>query len=253
MQGRPVVIRSCDLGAEKLTFDAEAARNPTLGLRSIRLSLKNLPVFRTQLRAVLRASVLGDLRLMFPLIATLVELRQAKMVLADVMEDLDEEGTPYNRQIPIGMMVEVPAAVLLIDRFVEEVDFLSIGTNDLTQYTLAADRSNKDVAGLYSSADPAVLRLIRMAIEAADRQKVPVNVCGQMSGSTLYTMLLLGMGLRRLSVTPSAIPEVKKVVRTVTLAQCQDVAVHAMALENARDIKNYLREELGKILPDLVP
>ena len=252
MNGRPVVIRSCDLGAEKVLFDSEAARNPTLGLRSIRLSLKNLPSFRTQLRAVLRASALGDMRLMFPLIATLLELRQAKMVLADVMEDLDEEGVPFNRDLPVGMMVEVPAAVLMIDRFVDEVDFLSIGTNDLTQYTLAADRSNKDVAGLYSSADPAVLRLICITIEAAGRKGVPVNVCGQMSGNVLYTMLLLGLGLRRFSVTPSAIPEIKKVCRTVTTAQCQDLAAHVMSLENSRDIKNYLREELNKILPELV-
>ncbi len=252
MQGRPVVIRSCDLGADKVTIDPEAAKNPTLGLRSIRLSLKNLPVFRTQLRAVLRASALGDLRLMFPLVSTLLELRQAKMVLADVMEDLDEEGVPFNRELPVGMMVEVPAAVLMIDQFVEEVDFISIGTNDLTQYTLAADRSNKDVAALYSSADPAVLRLIRMAVTAADRKGVSANVCGQMSGNALYTMLLLGLGLRRLSVTPSSIPEVKKACRTVSIAQCQQVAEHVMALENARDIKNYLREELKKILPELV-
>ena len=252
MHGSPVVIRSCDLGAEKMAFDAEAARNPTLGLRSIRLSLKNLPVFRTQLRAVLRASVLGDLRLMFPLIATVLELRQAKMVLADVMEDLDEEGVPFNRDLKVGMMVEVPAAVLMIDRFVDEVDFMSIGTNDLTQYTLAADRSNKEVAALYSSADPSVLRLICIAIEAAGHKGTPINVCGQMSGNTLYTMLLLGLGLRRFSVTPSSIPEVKKVCRTVTTAQCQELAAHVMGLENARDIKNYLREELSKILPELV-
>jgi len=252
MKGRPVVLRSCDLGADKVTVDPEAAKNPTLGLRSIRLSLKNLPVFRTQLRAVLRASALGDLRLMFPLVATLLELRQAKMVLADVMEDLDEEGVPFNRNLPVGMMVEVPAAVLMIEQFVEEVDFISIGTNDLTQYTLAADRSNKDVAGLYSSVDPSVLRLIRMAVEAADKAGVPANVCGQMSGNVLYTMLLLGLGLRRLSVTPSSIPEVKKVCRTVTTTQCRQVAEHAMGLENARDIKNYLREELKRILPELV-
>ena len=117
---------------------------------------------------MLRASALGDVRLMFPLITTLLELRQAKMVLADVMEDLDEEGMTFNREMPVGMMVETPAAVMMIDHFVEEVDFLSIGTNDLTQYTLAADRSNKEVAGLYSAADPAVLRLIRMALVAAD-------------------------------------------------------------------------------------
>ena len=252
MQGRPVVIRSCDLGADKVTIDPEAAKNPTLGMRSIRLSLKNLPVFRTQLRAVLRASALGDLRLMFPLVSTLLELRQAKMVLADVMEDLDEEGVPFNRNLPVGMMVEVPAAVLMIEQFVEEVDFISIGTNDLTQYTLAADRSNKDVAALYSSADPSVLRLIRMAVTAADKKGVSANVCGQMSGNALYTMLLLGLGLRRLSVTPSSIPEIKKVCRTVTIAHCQQVAEHVMTLENARDIKNYLREELKKILPELV-
>ena len=252
MTGRPVVIRTCDLGADKVAFEAEETRNPALGLRSIRLSLKNLPLFRVQLRAMLRASELGDLRVMFPLISTVFELRQAKMVLADVMEDLDEEGISFNRALPVGMMVEVPSAVLMIDHFVEEVDFLSIGTNDLTQYTLAADRGNKDVAGLYNSADPAVLRLIEMAIKAADAKNVPVNVCGQMSGNTIYTMLLLGLGLRRFSVTPSSIPEIKKVCRTVTLAQCLHVAERVMSLENARDIKNYVREELKKILPELV-
>ncbi len=252
MHGRPVVIRTCDLGADKVSYDAENARNPTLGLRSIRLSLKNLPLFRTQLRAVLRASALGDVRLMFPLVATLLELRQAKMVLADVMEDLDEEGRAFDRKIPVGMMVEVPAAVMMIDHFVDEVDFLSIGTNDLTQYTLAADRSNKDVAGLYSTADPSVLRLIRMAVRAADAKGVPINACGRVSGNSLFTMLLLGLGLRRLSLTPSTIPEIKKVCRTVTLTRCREVADHVMTLENARDIKNYLREELKKILPELV-
>ncbi len=252
MCGRPVVLRTCDLGADKVSDDAESNRNPALGLRSIRLSLKNLPLFRVQLRAVLRASVLGDLRLMFPLISTLVELRQAKMVLADVMEDLDELGIPFNREMPVGMMVEVPAAVIMIDHFVDEVDFLSIGTNDLTQYTLAADRGNKDLVGLYNAADPAVLRLIRMALQAADAKNVPVNVCGQMSGNTVYTMLLLGMGLRRFSVAPSSIPEIKKVCRTVTVARCREVAEHVMTLENARNIKNYLREELKKTVPNLV-
>jgi phosphotransferase system enzyme I (PtsI) len=150
------------------------------------------------------------------------------------------------------MMVEVPAAVMMIDHFVDEVDFLSIGTNDLTQYTLAADRSNKEVAGLYNACDPSVLRLMRIAIAAADLKGVPINACGQMSGSTLFTMLLLGMGLRRFSATPSSIPEVKKVCRTVTIPACQQLAERVMALENARDIKNYLREELKKILPELV-
>ena len=168
------------------------------------------------MRAILRASVLGDLRVMFPLISTLLELRQAKMVLADVMEDLDEHGIAYNRHMPVGMMVEVPAAVMMIDRFVEEVDFLSIGTNDLIQYTLAVDRSNKDVVGLYNPADPAVLRLISMAIEAADKKPMPITMCGQMSGNPIYTMLLLGMGLRHFSVSPAAVPEIKNICRRVT-------------------------------------
>ena len=248
MGDKPVIIRTFDLGADKMPHlpKPDDEPNPFLGLRSIRLALRNLPLFRTQLRAVLRVSALGDVRVMFPLISTLLELRQAKMVLADVMEDLEERGVPFNRDIPTGMMVEVPSAVMMIDRFVEEVDFLSIGTNDLVQYALAVDRSNKDVVGLYNSCDPAVLKLISMAIEAADRKSIPINLCGQMSGVPIYTMLLLGLGLRRLSVTPIAIPEVKNVCRRVTIEQCQAVAQRAKSLENARDIKSYLKEELRK-------
>jgi phosphoenolpyruvate-protein phosphotransferase (PTS system enzyme I) len=149
-------------------------------------------------------------------------------------------------------MVEVPAAVMMIDRFVEEVDFLSIGTNDLIQYTLAVDRSNKDVAALYNAADPAVLKLIQIALNTAARATVPVNICGQMSGNPTYTMLLLGLGLRGFSVTPGAIPEIKKTCRSVTIPQCQAVAGRAMEMENGRDIKSYLREELKKVLPEMI-
>jgi phosphotransferase system enzyme I (PtsI) len=255
MNDKPVTIRTFDLGADKMPniphFDDE--RNPSLGLRSIRLALRSLPVFRTQLRAALRATALGNLQIMFPLICTLMELRQAKMVLADVMEDLQEHHVPFNRDVPIGMMVETPAAVIMIDHFVEEVDFLSIGTNDLIQYTLAVDRSNKEVVGLYNPADPAVLRLIAMSIEAAERKHVPINMCGQMSGSPLYTMLLLGMGLRRFSVTPSAIPEVKNICRKVTLSDCQAISARVMTMENARDVKSYLKEEVKKRIQAIVP
>lgn len=253
MGGRPVVIRTLDLGADKLTdYTADVERNPFLGLRSIRLSLRNLPLFRTQLRAILRASTLGDARIMFPLIATMLELRQAKMVVADVMEDLEEHGIAFHRDLDVGMMVEVPSAVMMIDHFVPEVDFLSIGTNDLIQYTLAVDRSNKDVSTLYTASDPAVLKLIVMTVDAARRRQVPVNLCGQMSGNSLYTMLLLGLGLRQFSVPPSAIPEIKKVCRSVTMAQCEAVASHVLTLENARDIKSFLKEELKKVLPEMV-
>lgn len=253
MNQRPVVIRTLDLGADKLLdHSPDEERNPFLGLRSIRLSLRNLPMFRTQLRAILRASALGDVRVMFPLISTMLELRQAKMVLADVMEDLDEHGIAFNRHIKVGMMVEVPSAVMMIDHFVAEVDFLSIGTNDLIQYTLAVDRSNKDVASLYTASDPAVIKLIEIAVNAARRRQIPVNLCGQMSGNSIYTLLLLGLGLRQLSVPPSAIPEIKKVCRSVTMGQCEAVARHVLTLENARDIKSFLKEELKKVLPELV-
>jgi phosphotransferase system enzyme I (PtsI) len=253
MGDKPVVIRTLDLGADKVHSAGAVIheRNPFLGLRSIRVSLRNVPLFRTQLRAILRASVLGDVRFMFPLISTLVELRQAKMVLADVMEDLEENGIPFRRDTPIGMMIEVPAAVIMIDRFVEELDFVSIGTNDLIQYTLAVDRDNKEVAGLYNASDPSVLKLIETTIRAAQRRGIPANVCGQMSSSPTYTMLMLGMGLRQLSVTPAAIPEIKKLCRSVTIEQCEAVYAHAMSLENARDIKNYLKEELKKYLPEV--
>jgi phosphoenolpyruvate-protein phosphotransferase (PTS system enzyme I) len=254
MGQKPVVIRTFDLGADKMPNMAapEDERNPCLGLRSIRLALRNLPLFRTQLRAALRATALGNVHIMFPLVSTLLELRQAKMVLADVMEDLQEHNIPFNRDVPVGMMVETPASVMMIDRFVEEVDFLSIGTNDLVQYTLAVDRSNKDVVGLYNPADPAVLKLIAMAIEAADRKGVPISMCGQMSGSTLYTMLLLGMGLRRFSVSPSSIPEVKNLCRSVTLTECQAVAERVKIMENARDVRSYLKEEAKKYIREII-
>jgi phosphoenolpyruvate-protein phosphotransferase (PTS system enzyme I) len=252
MRDKPVTIRTFDLGADKVPHlpPPEDERNPCLGLRSIRLALRHLTMFRTQLRAILRASVLGNLRVMFPLISTLLELRQAKMVLADVMEDLDEHQIEYNHSMPVGMMVEVPAAVVMIDRFVEEVDFLSIGTNDLIQYTLAVDRGNKDVVGLYNPADPAVLRLITMSIEAADKKQIPITMCGQMSGNATYTMLLLGMGLRHFSVTPAAVPEIKNICRQVTIADCREVSCRAATMENARDITNYLREELKRRVPE---
>ena len=252
MQGCPVVMRTLDLGADKLPSlpKPEDERNPFLGLRSIRLALKHVDLFRTQLRAILRASVSGNIRIMFPLISTLIELRRARMVLADAMEDLEEEGIPFDREIKVGMMVEVPSAVMMLDRFAAEVDFFSIGTNDLVQYALAVDRSNKDVASLYTSSDPAVIKLIQISVDTATAYDKPISMCGQMSGNPLYTMLLLGMGLRSLSVTPAAAPEVKRVCRSVSIEHCEAVAQRVMTLETARDVKTYLREELSRLLPD---
>jgi len=252
---RPVVIRTLDLGADKFATSLEPVpeeRNPFLGLRSVRLCLRNLTLFKTQLRAILRASALGDVRIMFPMVSTLLELRQCKMILAEVKEDLEEEGIAFNRRLPVGTMIEVPSAALMADQLAREVNFFSIGTNDLTQYTLAADRTNEAVAYLYSPGDPAVLRLIEQVVRAAQKQTVDVNVCGEMSGEPLYTMLLLGMGLRQLSVTPHNIPEIKKIIRSVTLEEAKQVAQEALRLETARDVNNYLREQTRRILPEVV-
>ncbi|MCA9151019.1 MAG: phosphoenolpyruvate--protein phosphotransferase [Planctomycetales bacterium] len=250
MNGRPVVIRTLDLGADKMGLSprSENERNPFLGLRSIRLSLKNLAGFRTQLRAILRASVHGDVRVMFPLISTLSELRQAKVVLRDSMEDLDEAGIAYNRDLPIGMMVEVPATALLIDRFAREVDFLSIGTNDLIQYALAVDRSNREVASLYNAGDPSILQLIKQIVNAGDEHRVHTSLCGQMSSNPMFTMVLIGLGLRYLSVPPMAVPEIKNVCRRVSLAQCEAVAERALRLDTAMEVNDYLKQELLAVM-----
>jgi len=254
MQGKPVVIRTLDLGADKMRTETtpEEERNPCLGLRSIRLSLRQLPMFRTQLRAILRASALGDVRVLFPLVSTIVELRQARLVLADVMEDLAEHGIAFNPQMPVGMMVETPAAVMMLDAFIKEVDFVSIGTNDLIQYTLAVDRGNKEVADLYNACDPAVLRLLSRSLDVAREAGVPANVCGQMSGSVMYTQLLLGLGLRQLSVPASAIPEVKQACRSVSVAECRDIAARALQMDSAREVKAFLRDQMRRRLSETV-
>jgi phosphoenolpyruvate-protein phosphotransferase (PTS system enzyme I) len=254
MGGRPVVIRTLDLGADKMGHRplAENEHNPFLGLRSIRLSLRNLDLFRPQLRAILRAATHGNVRVMFPLITTIAELRQARMLLNVVAEDLREAGIPCRSDIPVGMMVEVPAAVVMLDHFAREVDFFSIGTNDLAQYTLAVDRSNEYVSDLYQSCDPAVLRLIRQSVQVADANHTPIAVCGEMSSNPGRALLLLGLGVRQLSVPPSALPNVKKAIRSVTITQCQDIAERVMKLEAARDVDLYLLDRLGDLVPELI-
>lgn len=246
MAGRIVTIRTFDLGADKLPQlpSPTDERNPALGLRSVRLSLKNTNLFQQQLRAILRASHYGKLRVMFPLVTTLLELRQAKMLLADVADQLLEEGVPFDRDIQVGMMVEVPAAVIMLDNFAKEVDFLSIGTNDLIQYALAVDRSNLDVVDMYHSEDPAVLKLIRRTIEVADQNEKPVSLCGQMSSNPLYAMLLMGLGLRQFSVSPHTLPEIKQVIRNVSMAECKELAEKVTTFDNHREIRNYLQLKL---------
>jgi phosphotransferase system enzyme I (PtsI) len=253
---RPVVIRTLDLGADKFSSVSGAVaneKNPFLGLRSVRLCLHNLDLFKTQLRAILRSAVHGDLRVMFPMISTVGELRQCKHLLNEVKEDLEYSGIPFKRDLPVGTMIEVPSAALLADVLAREVDFFSIGTNDLIQYTLAADRNNEHVADLYNPLDPAVLRLISMVAQAGRKEQgkrpFEVNVCGEMSGEPLYTPLLVGLGLRQLSATPRKVPEIKRVIRALTVAEAERIAGHALTLESARQVSNYLRDQLRKILP----
>jgi phosphotransferase system enzyme I (PtsI) len=253
MEGKPVVFRTLDLGADKLGRVPSAApqeKNPFLGLRSIRLSLRHVTLFRVQLSAILRASSHGNVKVMFPMVTTLDELRRAKMVLADAMEDLEEQGIDFDRDIEVGMMVEVPAAVMMLDRLLPEVDFVSIGTNDLVQYALAVDRTNQEVADLYQETDPAVLRLLRMTIDAAHEHGKAVSLCGQMSGNAHHTTLLLGMGLRDFSVPPASILEVKRVLRSVNIIDCQRIAARAFELESAREVDQFLRAETKRLLRD---
>jgi phosphotransferase system enzyme I (PtsI) len=186
------------------------------------------------------------------MVSTVLELRQCKMILAEVKEDLEEEGIAFNRKLPVGTMVEVPSAAIMADQLAREVGFFSIGTNDLIQYTLAADRTNEAVSSLYSPGDPAVLRLIEQVVRAAQKHAIDVNVCGEMSGEPIYTLLLLGLGLRQLSVTPHNIPEIKKIIRSVTIDEAQQVAQEAICLETARDVNNYLREKTRRLLPEVI-
>ncbi|MEE9212056.1 MAG: phosphoenolpyruvate--protein phosphotransferase [Phycisphaeraceae bacterium] len=254
LDGRLLTIRTLDLGADKLLPDKSVDHlesNPFLGCRSIRLCLQNLDLFKTQLRAILTASIDGPVRIMFPLISNVMELRQAKMILGDVMEDLAEQGIAYRQDIPIGIMVEVPSAALQATVLAKEVDFFSIGTNDLIQYTVAVDRGNERIASLYSAAHPAVVQLVKEVIRAGQRHKIDVSLCGEMASQPDFTMLLLGLGLRSFSITPPAIPEIKKIIRSVSIEQCRRVARKANAFDSDREVINYLRDEMAKVIPEV--
>jgi phosphotransferase system enzyme I (PtsI) len=221
-----------------------------LGLRSLRLLLRDPSLFRVQLRAILRASTLGDVRVMFPLVTTLSEFRQARAVLDDVASELIAEGVAVRADLPVGIMVEVPAAAVVADQLAKEVDFFSIGTNDLIQYTMAVDRTNETVADLYSAADPAVLRLIGLVVAAGEAHGIDVSVCGTMGGEPLYTMLLVGMGLRHLSMPPHQLPEVKRIIRGVRADRAREVAAEALRLETAQEVLALLQQTLRRELPD---
>ncbi len=225
MRGLPVTIRTLDLGADKqLRFADRSGDNPALGLRAIRLCLSEPQMFHTQLRAILRASHYGKIQLLVPMLCSLSELRQTLHLIGHAKQELAQEGIPFDASIPIGGMIEIPAAALVVQSFVKSLDFLSIGTNDLIQYTLAIDRTDDTVAHLYDPLHPAVLQLIAMTIAVADKAGIPVSVCGEMAGDTVLTRLLLGLGLREFSMHPAHVLAVKQQILTSDLPHITAVA-----------------------------
>ena len=252
LKGKPLVIRTLDLGADKFQVGEgqSTERNPFLGCRSIRLSFVKLDTFKTQLRAILRASAFGKIKILFPMISVLSEIIKAKLILADVMEELDADQVPYDRDIEVGIMAEVPSAVLDLERIARKVDFISIGTNDLIQYTIAVDRVNEKVASLYEPANPAVLKLLKMSIEVGKKTGTPVAMCGEMSGDILFTLLLVGLGLEEFSVSPAVIPEIKKIIRFSTYKDAKEIAEKVEQMQSNEEVVAFLTEKTKRILPE---
>lgn len=244
MKGRTVTIRTLDLGGDKfLPFQGITAEiNPFLGWRSIRISLQERDIFKEQLRAILRASHFGHVRILYPMISSLEELFEIRSVLQECKEELRLRNRPFNDNAPTGIMIEVPSAAILADRLVRYTDFFSIGTNDLIQYTLAVDRNNEKVAKFYQPLNPAVLRLLQGAIKAANDVGKSVSLCGEMAGSPMYTAILIGLGLRQLSMSPSMLMEVKERVRAVRIAECEELVAEAMSMDSSENVRELLLE-----------
>ncbi len=235
----PLIIRTFDLGGDKLapgTVDIADELNPFLGWRAIRLCLENIDIFKTQLRAVLRASVVGNIKIMFPMISGLEELRRAKAVLAECREELHQSGVPLAEKIEIGAMIEIPSAAICANVLAPEVDFFSIGTNDLIQYALAVDRVNEKLAHLYEPTHPAVLRLLKMIAEAAHANNIWVGVCGEMAGDVALIPLLLGLGMDELSAGATLVPRVKRAVQSLAIPECRELVEETLKLNTASEI-----------------
>ena len=240
---RPVTVRTLDLGGDKIIgpmhYDTEP--NPALGLRAIRFCLQNRPLFEAQIAALLRAAVHGDLRIMFPMVSGVDELRMAKEIVAEVAERLQREGKEFRRDVPLGIMVEVPSAALTADILAKECDFFSIGTNDLLQYLLAIDRTNERVAYLYHPLHPAVLRTLHGVTQAAQAANIPVSVCGEMAGDAEFTPVLIGFGFSQLSMNAGSIPKIKRLVREVRHDDCVGLLGEALQCSTAVDVERLVK------------
>lgn len=245
---KPVIIRTLDIGGDKTNTQLGFKEaNPALGLRAIRYSLSQLGIFKTQLKSILRASYYGNLKIMYPMISGKEEIEEANEILEKAKEDLIKEGIPFNKDIEIGIMIETPSAAVIADILAKEVDFFSIGTNDLIQYVLAIDRTNEMVAHLYQPLHPSVLKLIQRILEAAENASIEVGVCGEMGGDPLSAMILLGLGnIGSLSMDTHSIPKIKKMIRNITLKDARDLANQILSFSSSKDINNFISCEVAQ-------
>jgi phosphotransferase system enzyme I (PtsI) len=251
--GRPLTIRTFDLGGDKASvFGVQHEPNPALGLRSIRLCLaeRGLALFRSQLLGILRASAYGPIRLMFPMISGVGELREAKAVLRSCQDELRKRGEPFNEQLPVGVMIEMPSAAMTADHLAAECDFFSIGTNDLIQYALAIDRANEHVGYLYRPLHPGLLRMLHTITQAANARGIPVAMCGEMAGESILVGVLLGLGLTELSMNASAIPLVKSVLRATSAADARRLTEKALTLGLTDDVEQLVKEHMARVMPE---
>jgi len=254
LQGKPIIIRTLDVGGDKLphSITLPPEDNPFLGIRSVRLYKTNEGLFKTQLRAIIRSSIFGNIRIMFPMISCVSEMRYCQGMVEKVKEELRSEGIPFAESIPVGAMIEVPSAAVIADYIARDCDFLSIGTNDLIQYTLAVDRGNEQVAYLYQAFNPAVLRLIRLIIQKGHEQGVWVGMCGEMASDPIATMALIGMGLDEFSVSPISLLLIKEIIRRVEYAECENMAERVLTYDTPEDVQSYLSRVFNRKFKDLV-
>jgi phosphotransferase system enzyme I (PtsI) len=249
MEGRPVTIRTLDIGGDKELpyLDMPKEMNPFLGYRAIRLCLDKTDIFKTQLRAILRASAYGNIHIMYPMISSIEDVRKANIVLNEVKAELDKEGIKYDKNIKVGIMVEIPSAAVTADILAKEVDFFSIGTNDLTQYTLAVDRMNEHVKDYYQPFNPAILRLIKFVIDAAHKEGKFAAMCGEMAGDPLATVILLGLGLDEFSMSATSIPTVKNIIRNVEYERAKEIAEKVLNIAEAEKIQKMMEDIIKDI------
>jgi len=247
----PVTIRTLDIGGDKFISHVDVAdeMNPAMGLRAIRFCLKETKIFKTQLRAILRASAYGKIKIMFPMISGITEVRMIKKLIKEVKKELKKQNKPFDPKIKLGIMVEVPSAAIIADLLAKEVDFFSIGTNDLIQYALAIDRVNEQVSYLYEPLHPSILRLLKNIIDSAHKNGITVALCGEMAGENIYLPVLLGLGVDEMSMNPVAILEVKRILRSISYKKCKHITDRLLSYSTVDEIKTFLKKEIKKISP----